>query len=129
MLDKIGAAGAVQTQACQSPAAPLASMVAFKSQSAAAWSNSAQSTSGLHHAACLEALAAAGQQQGTAHHATAPHHHCGMAHIISPLLALVRSSQVAAMRSSITAVCLQPSPLVVCMMTPLHTQWCAVYFA
>ena len=76
MPDKIGGAGAVQTQACQSPAAALASVGAYQVQSAAAWSNGAQSTSGLHHAACLEPLAMAGQQQGIAHHSTGPRHQC-----------------------------------------------------
>ncbi len=83
MPDKIGGAGAVQTQACQSPAAALAGVGAYQAQSAAAWNNGAPSTSGLHHAACLEALAMAGQQQGMAHQSTAPHHQCDTQHSTS----------------------------------------------
>ena len=77
MPDKIGGAGGVQTQACGAAAAALASMGSCQTQSAAAWNNGAQGTSGLHHAACLEALAMAGQQQGTAHQSTAPRYQCG----------------------------------------------------
>ncbi len=48
-----------------------------------------------------------------------------MAHNIQALPALVQASKVPAM-CSITAVCLQPLPLVVCLMTPWHTVVCCV---
>ncbi len=48
-----------------------------------------------------------------------------VAHNVPPLLALMPGSKVAAM-CSITAVSLKPLPLVVSLMTPLHTLVCCV---
>jgi hypothetical protein len=49
-----------------------------------------------------------------------------VAHNSPPLLAYMQGSQVVAM-CSITAVCLQPLPWVVCLVTPLHTLICCAF--
>jgi hypothetical protein len=149
MPDKIGGAGGVQTQACGAAAAALASMGSCQTQSAAAWNNGAQGTSGLHHAACLEALAMAGQQQGTAHQSTAPRYQCGtqrstsactyarfqgcsnVQHHCSQPEAITIGGQLDDTIAYTGMLCLTPLHTLVCcvfcMMTPLLTLICCFF--